>query len=179
MLCTPSLALKIGNSLGRICELVETDNLSTVDRDRSLMEEIDYQRRNNHSERVKVECTKRPHFTEDFKCVDAHIECVKVVAEKILRLCPSANNYATLAKMTLAQLIIFNRRREGEVSRMKLDTFEARKKSELNEDIAVCLTPLENRMCDFFTRLEIRGKTRKRSNCAPKTINGLSYGAPS
>lgn len=36
--CTPSLALKIGNSLGIISELVESDNLSTVDRDWSLVE---------------------------------------------------------------------------------------------------------------------------------------------
>ncbi|XP_058506754.1 uncharacterized protein LOC131473526 isoform X3 [Solea solea] len=34
--CTPSLALKIGNSLGIICELIESDNLSTVDRDQRL-----------------------------------------------------------------------------------------------------------------------------------------------
>ena len=98
-------------------------------------------------------------LTEDVKCVDAHMKNIKILAEKILRMRPSAFNYATLAKVTLAQLIIFNRRREGEVSRMELEaTFKARKKSELNEDIAVCLTQLENKMCDFFTRVEIRGK---------------------
>lgn len=86
------------------------------------------------------------------------MENVKVVAERMLRLVPSAKNYATLAKVTLAQLIIFNRRREGEVSRMELATFKARRKSELNEDMALCLTPLENKMCDFLTRVEIRGK---------------------
>lgn len=56
------------------------------------------------------------------------MENVKVVAERMLRLVPSAKNYATLAKVTLAQLIIFNRRREGEVSRMELATFKARRK---------------------------------------------------
>ena len=35
---TPSIALKIGNSLGIICELVESDNLSVVDRDWRLVE---------------------------------------------------------------------------------------------------------------------------------------------
>ncbi|XP_071357180.1 uncharacterized protein [Trachinotus anak] len=86
------------------------------------------------------------------------MENVKVLAERMLKLCPSANNYATLAKVTLAQLIIFNRRREREVSRMELATFKARKKSEINKDMAACLTPLENKMCDFFPGLENRGK---------------------
>lgn len=65
-------------------------------------------------------------FTEDVKCLDSHMEKVKDVAERMLKLSPSANNYATLAKVTLAQVIIFNRRREGEVSRMELATFIAR-----------------------------------------------------
>lgn len=97
-------------------------------------------------------------FTEDVKCLDSHMEKVKDVAERMLKLSPSANNYATLAKVTLAQVIIFNRRREREVSRMELATFMARKKSELNKDMEACLTPLEKKMCDFFTRVEIRGK---------------------
>ena len=41
---------------------------------------------------------------------------------------------------------------------MGLATFKSRRKSELNEDMAPCLSPLEIKMCDFFTRVEIRGK---------------------
>ncbi|XP_071314144.1 uncharacterized protein [Trachinotus anak] len=170
--CKPSLALKIGNSLGIICDLVESDNLSTVDRDCRLVEFArEFKTIKNFRwkglitrgatttmRELKWNAPQILPFTEDVKCLDAHMENVKVLAERMLRLCPSANNYATLAKVTLAQLIIFNRRREGEVSRMELATFKARKKSEINEDMASCLTPLENKMCDFFTRVEIRGK---------------------
>ncbi|XP_059192255.1 uncharacterized protein LOC131974118 [Centropristis striata] len=169
---TPSLALKVGHSLGVLCELVETDNLSTVNRDNTLVE---YARefKTIKSFRWKALITRGATttmkelkwnappilpFTEDVKCLDSHMEKVKDVAEKMMKLSPSANSYATLAKVTLAQVIIFNRRREGEVSRMEFATFMARKKSELNKDMEACLTPLEKKMCDFFTRVEIRGK---------------------
>ncbi|XP_074530856.1 uncharacterized protein LOC141793879 [Halichoeres trimaculatus] len=169
---TPSLALKVGHSLGVLCELVETENLSTVDRDDGLVE---YAREfktikkfrwkalitrgaTTTMKELKWNAPPILPFTEDVKCLDSHLEKVKDVAERMLKLSPSAHSYATLAKVTLAQVIIFNRRREGEVSRMELATFMARKKSELNADMEACLTPLEKKMCDFFTRVEIRGK---------------------
>ncbi|XP_070398135.1 uncharacterized protein [Nothobranchius furzeri] len=168
----PTLALKIGNSLGIICELVETDNLSSVDGDSSLVR-FAREFKTIKNFRWKGLITRgatttmteskwnSPQIlplTEDVKRLDSHMENVKAIAEKMLRSSPTASNYAMLAKVTLAQVIIFNRRREGEVSRMELSTFKERKKSEINEDMAACLTPLEKKMCDFFTRVEIRGK---------------------
>lgn len=70
-------------------------------------------------------------------------------------------NYAELAKVVLVQVVIFNRRREGEVSRMELATLVGRNEPRLNQDVATCLTPLENKKCQFFTRVEIRGKRRR------------------
>ena len=95
-------------------------------------------------------------LTEDVKLLDSHMENVKVVAERMLRLCPSAKNYAMLAKVTLSSADHFQEKERCQ--RMELATFKARRKSELNEDMALCLTPLENKMSDFFTRVEIRGK---------------------
>lgn len=97
-------------------------------------------------------------FTEDVKQLDFHMDNVRIVNEKMLKLNQCTKNYAELAKLVLAQVIIFNRRREGEVSRMELATFIRKDKSQLNQDVATCLTPLENKMCDFFTRVETRGK---------------------
>lgn len=151
----PSLALKVGHSVGVLCELVQTDNLSTVDRNYSLVE---YARefkaiknfrwkalitRGATTTMKELKWNSPPilPFTADVKCLDSPMEKVKDVAERMLKLSPSANSYATLAKVTLAQVIIFNRRREGEVSRMELATFMARKKSELNKDMEACLTP--------------------------------------
>ena len=153
---TPSLALKIGNSLGIIAELVESDNLTTVDRDWSILQfaqefkTIKKFRWKGFITRgatttlreAKWNSPQIVPFTEDVKCLNFHMENVQLTAERMLRLCPSTNNYAALAKVILTQVIIFNRR-EGEVSRMELATFKTRNGSELNKDMAICLTPLE------------------------------------
>lgn len=168
----PTLALKIGNNLGIICELVETDNLSSEDRDSSLVQFArEFKAIKNFrwkglitrgaTTTMKESKWNAPQIlplTDDVKCLDRHMETVKSSAERMLRLTPTPYSYAMLAKVTLAQVIIFNRRREGEVSRMEVSTFKDRKKSEINMDMAACLTSLEKKMCDFFTRVEIRGK---------------------
>ncbi|KAI7790204.1 hypothetical protein IRJ41_018222, partial [Triplophysa rosa] len=77
---------------------------------------------------------------------------------KVHQASPSAENYAALAKVTLSQVILFNRRREGEVSWMLLSAFQSRDSSELHEDIAICLSEFEKKLCNHFTRVEIRGK---------------------
>lgn len=84
----------------------------------------------------------------------------------MLKINPCAKNYAELAKLALAQVLIFSRRREGEVSRMELATFIGRNASKLNEDMATCLSPLENKMCDFFTRVEIGENIVEESLCS-------------
>ncbi|CAI5678063.1 unnamed protein product [Oreochromis niloticus] len=139
----PTLALKIGNNLGIICELVETDNLSSEDRDSSLVQFArEFKAIKNFrwkglitrgaTTTMKESKWNAPQIlplTDDVKCLDRHMETVKSSAERMLRLTPTPYSYAMLAKVTLAQVIIFNRRREG-----------------------------EKKMCDFFTRVEIRGK---------------------
>lgn len=96
-------------------------------------------------------------FSEDLKKLDFYMDTNRIVIEKMLKLNPYAKNYGELAKLVLAQVIFFDWRREGEVSGMELATFIGRKTSQLNQDVATCLLPLENKMCDFFTRVEIRG----------------------
>ncbi|KAL0967831.1 hypothetical protein UPYG_G00257770 [Umbra pygmaea] len=41
---------------------------------------------------------------------------------------------------------------------MTLSAFRSRDRSELNEDIAICLSEFEKKMCQHFTRVEICGK---------------------
>ncbi|XP_058262888.1 uncharacterized protein LOC131363913 isoform X1 [Hemibagrus wyckioides] len=70
----------------------------------------------------------------------------------------STKNWSQLAKIALAQTILFNRRREGEVSKMPLKAFISRNADDLHEDIALALSELEKKLCNHFTRIEIRGK---------------------
>ncbi|KAK0144115.1 N-lysine methyltransferase KMT5A-A [Merluccius polli] len=70
----------------------------------------------------------------------------------------SSSNWKDLAKVTLAQLIIFNRRREGEVSRTLLSAYLLKDVSETQEDVNLALTPLEQKLCKHFSRMTIVGK---------------------
>ena len=65
--------------------------------------------------------------------------------------------WSNLAKVTLAQVILFNRR-EGEVSNMKLKTYASRDKSKINKDVEKALTEVEKKLCHHFGLVEIRGK---------------------
>lgn len=71
---------------------------------------------------------------------------------------PTAGTYAALAKVILCQVILFNRRREGEVARMTVKNFEDRDMSKLNDDISSELTEVEKRLCQQFARVELKGK---------------------
>jgi len=66
--------------------------------------------------------------------------------------------WRSLAEATLAQLICFNRRRAGEVSRMKVEDYERKTTSDLTSDIQQSLGPLERNLCKLFSRVELRGK---------------------
>lgn len=67
-------------------------------------------------------------------------------------------SYAELARVTLSQIILFNRRRAGQVSKMSLEAFKKRDLTELNSDIAASLSPLEQKLAKHFSRVEILGK---------------------
>ncbi|XP_056310731.1 uncharacterized protein LOC130222127 [Danio aesculapii] len=71
---------------------------------------------------------------------------------------PSSKHWAELAKVTLCQVILFNRRREGEVSKMSLNSFILRDTSSTHPDVELALTDLEKSLCKHFQRIEIRGK---------------------
>lgn len=70
----------------------------------------------------------------------------------------TSRKWSNLAKVILAQMIIFNRKREGEVSKMSLATFHSRDKSPLNKDVAVALTEVERLLCAHFEHIETCGK---------------------
>lgn len=60
--------------------------------------------------------------------------------------------------MTLCEVILFNRRREGEVSKMPLNAFTLRDTSSTHPDVEHALSDLEKKLCKHFQRVEIRGK---------------------
>ncbi|KTG38795.1 hypothetical protein cypCar_00042030 [Cyprinus carpio] len=166
----PSLALKLGHSLSKICSIVESNAMIYGDHERAEcarnFRKVHQARWNEYISAGALTTLKEAKwnapqiipFTQDVKVLYAHLEKKHEELLNKLRNSPSAHNYAALAKVTLSQVILFNRRREGEVSRMLLSAFQSRDSSELHEDIAICLSEFERKLCKHFTRVEIRGK---------------------
>ncbi|CAM4573854.1 unnamed protein product [Leuciscus chuanchicus] len=97
-------------------------------------------------------------FTQDVQLLHTHLEQSAKAAFDKLKKEASPQSYTDLAKATLVQTIVFNRRRAGEVSKMHLKNFIERDKSPLHVDVSLGLTQFEKKLCEHFTRVEIRGK---------------------
>ena len=97
-------------------------------------------------------------FTEDVQLLHKYLEDKSADAIENLKDHDSPQAYAELARVTLTQIIVFNRRRAGEVSKMTLESFKKRDQTELHSDIAASLSPFEQKLAQHFSRVEIMGK---------------------
>lgn len=167
---SPSLATKLGHSLTKISELVESTAL--VEGDSDLAKEASNFRQIYDArwhelvsaaayrtlEESKWNSPLLLPFTEDVKLLHSYLDEKEQDYRNALSNESSAQNWSKLAKVTLTQVILFNRRREGEVSKMSLSAFILREKSDPHEDINEALSELERKLCQYFQRIEIRGK---------------------
>lgn len=71
---------------------------------------------------------------------------------------PDPKAYSIMSETILSQIILFNRRRQGEAAKMLLQTYESKNNDALNEDVMQCLSKLEQDLSNDFTRVVIRGK---------------------
>lgn len=97
-------------------------------------------------------------LAEDIKKLQDHLKCLEKVNKKALIDHPSQRSWSDLSQVTLAQLILFNRRREGEVSRMEVTTYLQRNQHNMQDEILESLSPFEKKLCENLTRVEVRGK---------------------
>ncbi|KAF3695428.1 hypothetical protein EXN66_Car011104 [Channa argus] len=165
----PSLALKLGYHLQKACSIVQDNAMQCGDE--SLAESAQkffsvYQKKWNKLissgalttlRKTKLITKKKVPLAQDVKCLNFHLEKVHPLAEKKLRESPSAENYAVLAKVLLARVILFNRRKGRQVSLVQLKQFMSRKKSSVLDDMDISVSDLERTMCGLFTRIDIRG----------------------
>lgn len=166
----PSLAIKLGYHLQKCCSIAEgnaaqSGDTSQAESARNFLSV--YQKKWNTQissgalstlRETKLNTEKKVPFCQDVKHLNFHMEKVHLLAEKKLTECPSPEKYAALAKVMLARIIIFNRRRAREVSTVQLTAFMSRKKSNLHNNFDISVSDLERTMCGFFTRVDIRGK---------------------
>ncbi|KAM4577992.1 uncharacterized protein V3H82_012082 [Fundulus diaphanus] len=173
---TPSLALKLGHSLKKIADILEceaqmseSDNekfIENVRRTRSLfVKKWDVLVSSRALQNLKEGKWNTPQllpFTDDVKKMHMYLNDCRKEYQCKLRENPDKKNWSKLANVTLCEVILFNRRREGEVSKMPLSAFTLRDTSGVHSDLADGLSELEQKLCQHFQRIEIRGKRNRK-----------------
>lgn len=166
----PSLALKLGHNLKKMANIIECEAMMSGDKntlsnvqafkqicDTKWSECVSSQALRNLSE-AKWNSPQLLPFAEDVKKMHQYLDSQSKEYQTKLEEEPSIKHWAELAKVTLCQVILFNRRREGEVSKMSLNSFILRDTSSTHPDVELALSDLEKSLCKYFQRIEIRGK---------------------
>ncbi|KAK7933542.1 hypothetical protein WMY93_004438 [Mugilogobius chulae] len=166
---SPSLAIKLGYQLQKLCTIVESNAIMSGDESRAKSAqnflEVYKEKWNTlvsasalstlrETKRLKEESVPS---VQDVKRLNSYVANVHAVAENKFREHVSAETYAALAKVILGRVILFNRRKPGEVAGLKLEDFLSRKVYDTFDYTGISLSDLERTMCRFFTRIEIRG----------------------
>ncbi|XP_056448662.1 uncharacterized protein LOC130384480 isoform X1 [Gadus chalcogrammus] len=185
---TPSLALKLGHSLHKICDIIHCRALMAEDEDRirstdifkklytSKWSELVSHGALNTLRDPKYHKPSTLHFTEDVQIFHRYLDKSAEEAFGNLKEVATSQNYARLAKVTLAQIIVFNRRRAGEVSKMLLKSFLERDNTKPHEDVAMGLSKTEQRLCNYFCRVEMmeKGGRKVAVLLTPSMVDALS-----
>ncbi|KAG7461364.1 nucleoporin p54 isoform X1 [Solea senegalensis] len=101
-------------------------------------------------------------LTKNVMALRDHLRMVEDKARAELEQQLSLTAYKVLNESILAQLIVFNKRHEGEASRLTLEAYKKVNTNPINEDIYSTLSPLEKELSKQLTRIEVRGKRGKK-----------------
>ncbi|XP_067285389.1 uncharacterized protein [Pseudorasbora parva] len=165
----PSLALKLGHSLAKVAGIVQCNaiiaNRKAVAESAQHFSTL-YEKRWAESISSAALSTLhqakwiKPHvlpFTQDVSLLHKFLATERAKYIKNLEEEPNIKSFGNLAQVTLTQVVLFNRRRQGEVSKMELQAFTSRNRTELNPDIMIGLSEFEKKVAKYFDRVEIRG----------------------
>ncbi|XP_049928186.1 uncharacterized protein LOC126407385 isoform X2 [Epinephelus moara] len=166
----PSTALKLRSSLTHVVEILEGEAVRQQDvaimrRAEQFQKLVDLDWTTHvSSNALKILYQKKWNspqmlpLSKDIKKLQDHLKHLEDTNKKALIDRPSKRPWSELSQVTLAQLILFNRRREGEVSRMEVQTYLQRNMQCMEDDIEESLSPFEKKLCENLIRVEVRGK---------------------
>lgn len=171
----PSLALKIGHSLVKISQLLESracvQNNNVAAKCARSFRRI-YEARWNEVisaaslrtlQESKWNVPQLIPFTKDVQTLHSYLDvqqeqfCNKLSSE------PSKKTWSQLAKITLTQVMMFNRRRTGEVSKIPLSAYLAPHPLDLQEDVGEALSNLEKKLWSAFQEVGNQRKEGEKS----------------
>lgn len=97
-------------------------------------------------------------LTEEVMKLQKMIKCEGEKAKQQLLEGPNPLTFKTLSECIISQVILFNRRRQGEAAKMHLQTYMNRSNEGPSEEVMQCLSQMEMNLSEEFTRFVIRGK---------------------
>ncbi|XP_026213268.1 uncharacterized protein LOC113160291 [Anabas testudineus] len=97
-------------------------------------------------------------LTEDVITLQNYLRKIEDGAKAELSKHASTATYKMLSESLLAQIIVFNNKREGEASRLTLETYLNADTGPVNKDIYETLTPVEKQLSHRLTQIVTRGK---------------------
>ncbi|XP_070189389.1 uncharacterized protein [Littorina saxatilis] len=157
-----SLVLKVGHSLRKCNQIARAEAIKNNDKEsldksqrfESLFESDWFDRvsasANQSVQRARMNKPKLLPSLDD-------VEKVNLLVEKDLK----SEDYPVLAKAVLVSVTVFNRKRGGEVQRMKVKDFEKVRNSKMSTPdplVLQNLTASEKKLVKVLHRVEIRGK---------------------
>jgi hypothetical protein len=170
----PSLALKIGHALQKLAKLVKrnsiensvADGIAAADHFSELCsmewgDEIAHSARLTLQDRKENKIKLLPLTSDVIKLNKYLCDISDESMDKLINVesrCGIEITWRELAEATLSHIITFNRRRQGEVSKMTLLQYNSRTSVNLTSDVNDALSPVEQNLCKLFTRVELKGK---------------------
>lgn len=165
----PSLANKLGKSLLKASQLLKAQGL--ISNNKQLVKNsIDFQ--TVHREKwydvisatalrnmkeAKCNVPTFMSFTEDVQKLHTYVGQMQERSFESLCENPSTKAWRELAKACLAQVILFNRRRDGDVASVPLSAFLSRDAFDPYEDVDWALSEVEKILCRHLSRITARG----------------------
>ncbi len=173
----PSLAIKLGHALKKCAEIKESRAL--VQQDDSAQQEAGAFIRlynNEWNDRISrvarqtldTKQYNKPKLLPLMEDVEKLHRYLEKEAKDLCERCKVDPNghYQMLSQVLLAQIITFNRKRCGEVQRMKCEEVETALRSQEqnlpDDEIMTALTKFEIELCKSHVRVEIQGKRGRR-----------------
>lgn len=168
----PSLPLKIGHSISKCAHilraqaLIEGNNHNLQEADRFLsLYDSEWEHRVSSKalsilHRAKFNKPMYVPLAEEVALMNKYLQQeAKVYTRHIDAKKDVENSYSNLVEITLAQVILFNRKRSGEAQRMTLKDFkDGVQNNNPDEDVKNSLSKFEQELCSSHTRIEIKGK---------------------
>lgn len=170
---TPSLALKLGFSIKKCAQILrgqfiihEQDLAKKAVKDFLNLMDINWTTDVSRKALRTLNTGKwnkpaRLPVAKDVSTFNKFINRKQTEARVAFRDAPSPATFGDLCKVTLCHIVFFNRRRVGEVQRIRLETyvnFVADSEQNMQKDVFDTLSETEKLLVKSMKRLEVRGK---------------------